>query len=164
VGPNGFKRRSAMKKIQSLRIVRSMPILGLLAIFILSGGCSTWHSQPMEKKATKIANRISKKLDLTESQKAELNQIKDEIVGKIKSKENVEKRKELRTAFFEMFKGDSMTKENLKDLYQKKEGEDKEMREFLMDKLVQFHKMLTPEQRTKVEEWMEKFARKFEEG
>jgi len=36
------------------------------------------------------------------------------------------------------------------------------MREFLMDKLVQFHKMLTPEQRAKFVEWMEKFAKRFE--
>ena len=153
-----------MKKMQSLRIVRLMPILGLLAILILFSGCSGWRSQPIEKKATKIANRISKELDLTESQKAELNQIKDDIVGKIKSKENVAQRKELRTAFFEMFRGDSLTKEKLMDLYQKKEAGEKEMREFLMDKLVQFHKMLTPEQRTKFVEWMGKFAKKFEEG
>jgi Spy/CpxP family protein refolding chaperone len=143
-------------------MVRMMPILGLLAIFILSSGCSRWHSQPMEKKATKIADRISKKLDLTESQRAELKQIKDEIVAKIKSKENVAQRKEIRTAFFEMFKGDSLTKEKLMDLYQKNEGAQKEMREFLMDKLAQFHKMLTPEQRTKFVDWMEKFAKRFE--
>jgi Spy/CpxP family protein refolding chaperone len=151
-----------MKKMQSLRIVRLMPILGLLAIFILFGGCSAWRGQPIERKATKIANRISKKLDLTESQKAELNQIKDDIIGKIKSKENVAQRKELRAAFLEMFKGDSLTKEKLMDLYQKKEAEQKGMREFLMDKLVQFHNMLTPEQRTKFVEWIEEYAKKFE--
>jgi len=149
-------------KMQSLRIVRLMPILGLLAIFIFFSGCSASRSQPIEKKATKIANRIAKELDLTESQKAELNQIKDDIVGKIKSKENVAQRKEIRTAFFDMFKGDSLTKEQLMALYQKKEAGEKEMREFLMDKLVQFHKMLTPEQRTKFVAWMEKFAKKFE--
>jgi Spy/CpxP family protein refolding chaperone len=151
-----------MKKMQSLRIVRLMPILGLLAIFILFSGCSGWRGQPIERKATKIANRISKKLDLTESQKAELNQIKDDIVGKVKSKENVAQREELRTAFFAMFKGDSLTKEKLMDLYQKREAEQKGMREFLMDKMVQFHNMLTPEQRTKFVEWMEKYAKKFE--
>ena len=150
-------------KMQLPRIVRLMPILGLVAIFILSSGCSRWHSQPMEKKATRIVNRISKELDLAESQKAELNQIKDDIVAKIKSKENSAQRKEIRTAFFEMFKGDSMTKEKLMDLYQKKEAGEKEMRGFLMDKLVQFHKMLTPEQRTKFVDRMNKFAKKFEE-
>jgi len=104
-------------KMQSLRIVRLMPILGLLAIFGFFSGCSASRSQPIEKKATKIANRISKELDLTESQKAELNQIKDDIVAKIKSKENVAQRKEIRTAFFDMFKGDSLTKEQLMALY-----------------------------------------------
>jgi Spy/CpxP family protein refolding chaperone len=143
-------------------MVRMMPILGLLAIFLVFSGCSASRGQPLEKKATRIANRISKELDLTESQKAELNQIKDDIVGKIKSKENIAQRKEIRTAFFEMFKGDSLTKEKLMDLYQKNEGAQKEMREFLMDKLAQFHKMLTPEQRTKFVDWMEKFAKRFE--
>ena len=149
--------------MKSLRIVRLIPILGLLAIFVLVSGCSSWHSQPMEKKATKIADRIAKKLDMTESQKAELNQIKDEIVSKIKSKENVEKRKELRTSFLEMFRGDALTKEKLTDLYQKKETGDQEMRDFLMDKLVQFHKMLTPEQRAKAADWMDQVCKKFEQ-
>ena len=152
-----------MNKTQSLRIMKLIPILGLMAIFLALSGCSSWHSQSMEKKATKIADRIAKKLDMTEKQKAELSQIKDEIVSKIKSKENVEKRKELRTAFFEMFKGDAMAKEQLTDLYQKKDAGEKEMREFLMDKMVQFHRMLTPEQRAKAVEKMEKFSKKFEQ-
>ncbi len=152
-----------MKKMQLNRILRLMPILGLLVIFVFSGGCSSWRSQPIERKATKIVNKISRKLDLTESQKAELNQIKGEIVGKIKSKENVEKRKELRLAFFEMFKGDSLTNDKLMALNQKRETEQREMRELLMDKLVQFHKLLTPEQRIMFVELMEKYAKKFEE-
>jgi len=48
------------------------------------------------------------------------------------------------------------------DLYQKKEAQDKEMREFLMDKFVQFHNMLTPEQKAKAIEWMEKVCKEFE--
>jgi Spy/CpxP family protein refolding chaperone len=152
-----------MNKMQSLRIVRLMPILGLLAVFVLFSGCSGSRGHSIEGKATKITNNISKKLDLTESQKVELNRIKDEVVGKIRSKENVEQRKELRTAFFDLFKGDSLTKEQLMALNQKKEASHKEMREFLMDKLVQFHNMLTPEQRVKFVELMEKFAKRFEE-
>jgi tellurite resistance protein len=100
-----------MKKMPSLRIVRLLSILALLAIFVFSNGCSCWKSQPMEKRVMKMAERISKKLDLSESQKAELNQIKEEIIKKSKSKERVEKRRELRMAFIEMIKEDSLTKE-----------------------------------------------------
>jgi tellurite resistance protein len=78
---------------------------------VISNRCSCWKSQPVEKRVMKIAERISKKLDLSESRKAELNQIKEEKIKKFKSKVRVEKRRGIRMAFIEMIKEDSLTKE-----------------------------------------------------
>ena len=152
-----------MKKMPSLRIGRLSSILGLLAIFVFSNGCSCWRSPSIEKRATRMADRISKKLDLSESQKAELNQVKEEIIRKFKSKESVEKRGEIRMALIAMIKEDSLTKEKLMALHQKQEEGQKEMQELLMDKFIQFHKVLTPDQRMKLTTLLEKFAMKIEE-
>jgi Spy/CpxP family protein refolding chaperone len=152
-----------MKKMPSLRIGRLSSILGLLAIFVFSNGCSCWRSPSIEKRATRMADRISKKLDLSESQKAELNQVKEEIIRKFKSKESVEKRGEIRMALIAMIKEDSLTKEKLMALHQKQEEGQKEMQELLMDKFIHFHKMLTPDQRMKLATLLEKFAMKIEE-
>jgi Spy/CpxP family protein refolding chaperone len=152
-----------MKKMPSLRIVRLLSILALLAIFVLASGCSCGRSHSIENRATRITDRTSKELDLSESQKTELNQIKDEIIKKFKSKESVERRREIRTALSAMIKEDSLTKEKLMALHQKQEEGQKEMRELLMDKFIQFHKVLTPDQRMKLTTLFEKFAMKIEE-
>jgi Spy/CpxP family protein refolding chaperone len=152
-----------MKKRRSLGIVKLWVILGLLAIFVFSNGCSRWKSQPIEKRAMKIVERISKELELSDSQRTELNQISEDIIKKFKSPESVEKRKEIRKAFMEMIKENSLTKEKLTALHQKQEEGQKEMQEFLMEKFIQFHKMLTPGQRIKLANLIEKVSMRFEE-
>ncbi len=152
-----------MLKRQWLRNMKLWLVLGLLAIFGFSSGCSQWKSQPIEKRVMKVVGRISKELKLSEGQRNELKQISEDIIKKFKSPEIVEKRGEIRKAFVELIKEDSLTKEKLAALHQKQEEGQKEMREFLMEKFIQFHKMLTPGQRIELANLIESLSLRFEE-
>jgi Spy/CpxP family protein refolding chaperone len=151
-----------MNKIYSRRTLRYFSIAGLVMIFAVFAGCSHWRNQPIEKKVTKVVDRAAKKLELSPDQKIELNQIKEEMLKQYLAEENVKKRSEIRRAFVEMFKGDSLDKEKLIALHAKKQEERKEMEDLLTNKFIQFHKMLTPAQRAKFADWVEKFAVRME--
>lgn len=109
-----------------------------------------------------IMGRISESLDLNSSQKQHLEKIKDEIRVKMDSK------KQDRENDFEEFAGEfkkgTLDKNKLNELAVKKEKDREEMRNFMLDKLVEFHAMLTPEQRNKVIEEMKNVKEKFRPG
>ena len=138
-------------------------VLVLLVIAKIFSGCfhrphfCKTHSSH-EKKVKWVMKKISKELKLDEQQKVELERIKDEITAK-KAEFKV-RHQEIKSAVLSQVKSDTVDQAALNGLFEDNELEFKEMRAFLVDKFAEFHSILTPEQRLKLAEKMEKFHSK----
>jgi periplasmic protein CpxP/Spy len=138
-------------------------VLILLVIAKLFSGC---HHRPHfckahsshEKRVKWVIKKISKELKLNEQQKVELERIKDEIMAK-KAEFKVN-HDEIKNAVLFQVKSDTVDQAALNGLFGDKELEFKEMRAFLINKFSEFHSILTPEQRLKLADKMEKFHSK----
>ena len=102
--------------------------------------------------------KIAKELKLNKQQKVELDRIKDEIM--VKKAEFKVNHDEIKNAVLSQVKSDSIDQAALNGLFGDKELEFKEMRAFLINKCAEFHSILTPEQRLKLADKMEKFHSK----
>ena len=118
--------------------------------------CKVHHSH--DKKVKWVMKKIAKELKLNEQQKVELERIKDEIM--VKKAEFKVNHDEIKNAVLSQVKSDSIDQAALNGLFGDKELEFKEMRAFLINKCAEFHSILTPEQRLKLADKMEKFHSK----
>jgi len=145
------------------RILLSV-VLGVVTIASISGiffltGCGGrrgWGVSP-EKRADWIATRISKELDLNDTQKNTLNSIKSEILAR---------KLDFRSmnagavqAILPQLKSDTLDQAKINSAFQDREAKAKETREFLVAKFAEFHRILTPEQKAKLAEKVEKMTR-----
>ncbi len=147
---------------------RKILISGLLlmvvgiGVFFMSGcrrhACS-FHRATPEKRAEWMVKRISSELDLNDSQKKEVNRIKDEILAKKKGYKN--DHHQMYEAVLAQVKGESVDEALLNQLFQDKEAQFKEMRGFMISKFAEFHKILTPAQREKLAKKMNEFHEHF---
>lgn len=109
-----------------------------------------------------MLGKISNEIDLNEQQKAEVQKIKDEIKTKMETKKQTHMNRF--SEFEDLFKSNNFDKKALQDLYQKHEADRQEMREFMMDEMVKFHDILTPDQRAKAVDKMKEMREKFRKG
>ena len=135
-------------------------LIALLVITVIATtGCRRRHRMPepslfLQKQATFLINKISKELNFTEEQKAISNKIKEEII--VKHEEMRKNRGKYKGEIIELIRSDRITKEQIYKFLESKELKRKKMQDFMIEKAVQFHSMLTPEQREKIIEKIEK--------
>lgn len=108
-----------------------------------------------------LMGMIVEKLDLTSDQKAQVEKLRAEIREKMDAKKD--NRESMMDEFANEFKKDNMDRNKLKELDQKREQNMQEMKDFMMDKMIQFHNILTPEQRVKAVDAMKGMKDKFHE-
>ncbi|MCB1193276.1 MAG: Spy/CpxP family protein refolding chaperone [Leptospiraceae bacterium] len=118
-----------------------------------------FHKMSPEKKAEKIVEKLSSNLNLDDEQKQKLNQIKDEVVAKMKA--NMKNRGSFSKEFAEDIKSDTLNKEKLLQFLKDRADKRNSMHEFMVDKFIEFHAILNPEQREKLAEKIEKFGNRF---
>ena len=106
-----------------------------------------------------LIGRISEKLDLSEAQKQQLEKIRNDIHQKMEN--GKQDRESDFEAFANEFRNSSIDKNKLIEIAEKREKEREEMRSFMLDKLVEFHSLLTPEQRSKAMDEMKNMKDKF---
>ena len=144
-------------------MVKNLIIIGVIAGVIGLGivGCRHGfsHNRSPEKKAEYIVAKISSKLDLDENQKTRLNKIKDEILEE--AKPHRESKEEFRREAMELLRSDKITEEGVEKLVAKKEAAYKEMKPFIIKKIVEFHSILNTDQKNKLADKMEEFHRKY---
>ncbi|MFZ5629094.1 MAG: Spy/CpxP family protein refolding chaperone [Spirochaetota bacterium] len=133
----------------------------VLTLLSLAGmnACRPWKHKSPEERAEWIVKRITKELDLNDSQKQTLNRIKDEFIAKHKSD-----RPQMEAQFAalsELVRADAIDQSKLKDLRRKHQAHRESMENFFVEKATEFHKVLTSEQRAKAAELMQKYFRKF---
>lgn len=106
-----------------------------------------------------IMEQIIGKLNLDENQKAQVEKIREQIKEKMEA--NKPDRKNDLDELENEFKKDNLDKNTLKQIFENKDQNREEMKDFMLDKLIEFHKILTPEQRTKAAELMKEMREKF---
>ncbi len=132
-------------------------VLGMVAV--LTQGCHHKWMSP-EKRANFIVKKLKSELDLTETQSATLDKIKEEVLAK---------RKELKMtgAFLpkeavEELRADKLNVDKWNKLGEEREKKMTALRTFFTKKAVEFHAVLTPEQRGKLADLILKFQSKFD--
>lgn len=132
-----------------LKIILISATVLIAGMFVISGcahrGFHRFGGGSPEKRAEFIVDKISDELDLTDPQKAKLNSIKDEVIAKHKS------RKDIYEGTFNTLqseiKKDKMDEKLLLSKLNEFSKDREEMHTFMVSKLVEFHSMLTDEQK-----------------
>jgi Spy/CpxP family protein refolding chaperone len=149
-----------MKSRISCFLKNLLPVL--IAVFALAfsgcghhfGNCRPHEKISFEKRADKVAEKITKELSLTDDQKAKLEAIKSAIVQKHRAQKEAAKQRH--EEFTALIKGDKIDKATLTALMKKNRESSikdrKEFRDFMLDKFIEFHQVLTPDQRVKLSE------------
>jgi periplasmic protein CpxP/Spy len=107
------------------------------------------------QKADRVAAMITRDLDLTADQKVKFDAMKAEVVDRI-TRLHADKAK-IHGEVLALVKSDQVSEKDITRLIEQREAKWQELKPFLVDTLVDFHRMLTPEQRNKLAEKMESF-------
>lgn len=137
------------KNVSKLFVVLLL-IVGVAAF----SGCRR-HSHA--HKAEFMVDYISESLDLDESQKEHLNQIKDEVMGK--AKQMHADKEVMREELITQLKSEAIDTEAVKEMVAKHRARMDEIIDLLVDRLAEFHKTLTPEQKDKLVAKIETFKK-----
>ncbi|MEZ4689794.1 MAG: Spy/CpxP family protein refolding chaperone, partial [Ignavibacteria bacterium] len=102
------------------------------------------------------------KLDLNETQKAQAEKIRDEIHARMQT--NMNDNQTIREDLASEFAKDNLDKSDLMALDQKRQQEMNDDKEFMMEKMIEFHNILTPSQRQKAADLMKDTKGNFQRG
>ena len=142
-----------------MKIKVSSLVFALLFIFaFIMAGCSR---PTMQQRMNFMVDRISQRLSLTPDQQTNLIQIKDGFFSRLKSQQD--QRGELGDEFVALIKSDTIDTNKLNDIKLKMKDLNGDLGDYVTRSLVDFHKTLTPEQREKVADWLEKINKKMKE-
>lgn len=106
-----------------------------------------------------ILGRLTENLDLTETQKTQLEKIREQIHEKMESKK--QERESGMKEFENEFLKENIDRNKLIEISKKKEQDMQEMKEFMLDRMIEFHNILTPEQRAKAVDNLKEMKDKF---
>lgn len=101
-----------------------------------------------ERRINYVKARLAEKLDLTDTQQAEMDRMIDEL--KAKGDEIRAQRPEMKTRFIDALRQDHLEADDLLRLIDSKRPEFEELLAMAAEKIAEFHNMLTPEQRAKL--------------
>jgi Spy/CpxP family protein refolding chaperone len=128
-------------------------IVSTLSVLFLIGGvaaCKHGHRPGGfdEFDLAAVTNRIASRLDLTESQKTDLEQIAGEIAEKAKAMhaDHASRRQEIA----DLIRQDTVGRDVVDELIDDKLARVREMADFAAERLIAFHGTLTPDQREKI--------------
>ncbi len=137
-----------------------------ISIFLVSlvlgvYGCKKYRKwRTFEGRADITANKLVRYLDLTDTQKATVMRIKNEIIAK--RNENKNFRLEMQRGFIAQVRSSAIDRakaeKQLKRLFEQKQ----KLQKFYLDKIIEFHSILTPELRNKLAGKLEKLFKKFQ--
>ena len=140
-------------------------IFSLIAFLILTGAFAgvsfakkIYHLKK-DGPVGMIIDKITEGMTLSNDQKTKIANLKNDIKEKMDSKKS--DKKEKFEGFINEFKKDNLDKIVLENMFQKNEAERNEMRNFAESKIVEFHSILTPDQRIQAADKMEKMREKF---
>ena len=137
----------------------------ILVIGILIGGLGLFSGCRRSSSAHKaefIVDYISETLDLTESQQAQLNQIKDELMAKaIQMRAD---RASLQEELLAQLRSEEIDQARIKAMIAERRAQMDAIIDLIVVRLAEFHKTLTPEQREKLVGKIETFKKWHDEN
>ena len=138
--------------------IKSAIIITIVVIVLglLVAGCSKhrFYNKSPQEKAEWVAKKISSELDLDDSQRAKLDEIKTEVLAKQQSFSGI--KSELWDEVHKQITSGAVDEQKLNNLFAGKETQFTEMRTFAISKFAEFHAILTTEQRAELAEKMNK--------
>lgn len=141
----------------SKRSIAFTALLFLVISGIVLAGCGPrrFFCATPEDRAAMIVKKMTSDLDLTKEQVEKVNRIKDEILAKTKSIRD--EREAVHAQVKALVTSATLDRNTVGRFLTGREEKFKALKPFFVDKIVEFHALLTPEQRIKVAEKMEKF-------
>ena len=139
--------------IKPLTIIALIAVMGVgSALFV---GC---NHRGHDRGAAFMLDYMSEALDLNEDQQSMASSYKDEIMAKVKSMHS--EKKQMHDEIKTQLAGASIDKQRVKALVAEHRAGMDEVIDLVVDKVVEFHATLSPEQRTKLIAKLEKFEKR----
>jgi len=126
---------------------------------LTASACRNWKHKSPEERADWVTKRINKELELSEPQKQTLDAIKTDLLAK-HAAEKPERDAQLKQ-FTELMRKDTVDAVKLAELKKKHQQMRDRAEEHFLTKLVEFHKVLSPEQRNKSADLLQKHMSRF---
>lgn len=152
-------KRTERKSCRSRKIKFIIPLLVIAFIFTSIIGIVYAKKKFSDGPDGFLMGMIVEKLDLSNDQKVQIEKLRIQIREKMESKKS--NRESNMEEFANEFKKDNMDRNKLKELDKKREQDMNEMKDFMTDKIIEFHNILTPEQRIKAVDTMKEMKDKF---
>lgn len=131
---------------------RVMIVITLTAFILIGGVAACKHGHHRggfdEFDLAAATDRIASRLDLTESQKTDLEQMAGEIAQKAKAMHADHENRHQELA--DLVRQDVIDRDDVDQRFTEKMESIREMADFAADRLIAFHRSLTPEQREKI--------------
>lgn len=141
-------------------IIALISIVSLIIVILVFHGMRRFRKwQTYEGRAEIIASKISRYLSLTEEQKTKLMKIKNEIISLRKENKNI--REEIKNQFIEQIKGETFNREKVDAILTKINEEREKHKSFILDKMKEFHSILTIEQKNKLANRLDYLFKKY---
>lgn len=121
--------------------------------------CRPWKHKSPEERAEWIAKRISKELDLNDTQKQTLNKIKGEVLARHKA-EKVNRDLQF-GELTKIMRADTIDNTKLTEIRKRHQAQREGVEALFVEKAVELHKVLTPAQRNKAADLLEKYMKHF---
>ena len=136
-------------------------LVGLTGILAGCGYHCSRNATP-DRKAEYAVKMISRELNLNETQRARLGEIKTQVLAKFR---DIKAEKAgMRDEVLAMVKSPALSRDQLGRIADKHEEGMRRLKPFIIDRIVEFHGMLNQEQKNKLAELMEKFHKRHGEG
>ena len=130
-------------------MVKKSLTISLICVFMLTAlvfnGC---RSHSADHKAEFMVDYIAETLDLDDDQRAQLDGIKDEFLAK--AKEMHTKKEAMHAEFKAELLKEEIDQQRMKDLMAQKREQMTEMMDLAVERLAEFHKTLSAEQKEKL--------------
>ena len=140
---------------------RNILITSLFSLFLLAGlgACRHGHHGGFDEFDLKAAtDRIASRLDLTNSQKIDLEEIISDVTAR--AGEMHADREARHQELADLVRQETISRETVDQKVSEKFNRMKDLVDYAADRLIAFHATLTPEQREKVAEHIENHAEK----
>lgn len=132
--------------------------ISLIALLIAAvAGLSGCRRHSQSRKAEFMVDYISETLDLTESQQAQLNQIKDEIMEKARQMHT--NKESMHEALIAQLRSEEIDEALVKAKIAQHRAQMDDIIDLIVARLAAFHKTLTPEQKEKLVDKIETFKK-----
>lgn len=135
------------KKTLTISLI-AVPIIGLLTL----AGC---RHPGHQKGALFMMDYLTEVMYLTDEQQAQLDEIQDEIMAK--AKDMRAEHKNMHAMIVAQLKSESINKEQLKANIANQRAQMDDLIDLAVERLAEFHQTLTPEQKDKLVNKIEKF-------